>query len=353
MSRLLETLSLRSIKLRNRIGVSPMCQYSSVDGFANDWHLVHLGARASGGAGMVMTEATAVSPEGRISPDDLGIWKDEHIEMLARIARFIKGQGAVAAMQLAHAGRKASTLASGGSLSKAQGAWESFAPSPIPFAPDWQTPSPLDEPGMQKVVADFVAAAQRALAAGFEIIEIHAAHGYLLHQFLSPISNHRQDAWGGSLENRARFVREIARAVRAAWPQHLPLLMRVSATDWMEPESSWTLDQTVQLCRWLKDDGVDLIDTSSGGMVPHAKIKVGPGYQVPFAQRIRADAGIPTAAVGMISEAAQAELILEKGQADLILLAREYLRDPNFALHAAKALGDDIAWPKQYFRAKS
>jgi 2,4-dienoyl-CoA reductase-like NADH-dependent reductase (Old Yellow Enzyme family) len=353
MPRLFEPLALRGLSLRNRIAVSPMCQYSSEEGFATDWHLVHLGSRATGGAGLVIAEASAISPEGRISPDDLGIWKDAHIAMLSRITAFIKSQGAAPGIQLAHAGRKASTHASGGSLGADARAWQAVAPSALPFSPDWHVPTALDEAGIAKVIADFAAAAKRALTAGFEVIEVHSAHGYLLHQFLSPLSNQRRDKWGGSLENRARLAREVTRAVRAAWPDTLPLLVRLSATDWMEPEISWTPDQTVQLSRWLKEDGADLIDVSSGGLVPHAKIPIGPGYQAPFAQRVRSEAGISTAAVGMITEPRQAEAILEKGQADLVLLAREFLRDPYFPLHAAKALGVEIAWPRQYSRAKS
>jgi 2,4-dienoyl-CoA reductase-like NADH-dependent reductase (Old Yellow Enzyme family) len=346
--------TLRSITLRNRVGVSPMCQYSSVGGFATDWHLVHLGSRAVGGAGLVMAEATAVLPEGRISPSDLGIWSDAHVEPLARCARFIADHGAVPAIQPAHAGRKASTAApweGGGPLTPEQGGWRPIvAPSAIPFRPSDPVPEALDEAGIRRVIDAFAAAAQRALEAGFHIIEIHAAHGYLLHEFLSPLSNHRDDAYGGSLENRARLTMEVVEAVRRVWPDELPLFVRISATDWLA--DGWDIEQSVALTRMLAPLGVDLIDCSSGGIAPGARIPIAPGYQVEFAQRIRHDTGVPTAAVGLITTAHQAEAIVRDGCADVVLLAREELRDPYWPLHAARKLGAEIAWPVQYLRAK-
>ena len=330
-----------------------MCEYSSADGFANDWHLVHLGSRAVGGAGLVMTEAAAVAPEGRISPQDLGIWSDDHIEFLARITRFIHSQGSVAGMQLAHAGRKASTYRpwdGDGAVPEGSGGWTNVvAPSAIPFAPNYVQPQALTLEGIQSVVAAFAAAARRAREAGFRVIEVHAAHGYLLSEFLSPLANHRTDEYGGSLENRMRLLIEVVRAIRQTWPESAPLFVRISATDW--DESGWTLDDSVALAMRLKDAGVDLVDCSSGGLVPGASIPVGPGYQVPFAEAIRRETGVATGAVGMITKPEQAEDIVAGGRADAVLLARGMLRDPYWPLHAAKALAVNAAWPKQYGRA--
>lgn len=329
-----------------------MCQYSSKDGFANDWHFVHLGSRAQGGAGLVTTEAAAVLPEGRISPDDLGIWKDEHIPALARIAGFLHAQGSHAGMQLAHAGRKASTLSpfvGSGLVLPEDGGWRPVAPSAIAFAPNYAVPAELDHAGIHGVVEGFRRAASRVLQAGFDFVEIHAAHGYLLHEFLSPLSNHRTDAYGGSLTNRARLLVEVADAVRLEWPEHLPLFVRISATDWAE--GGWDIDESVQLARLLRDHGVDLVDCSSGGLVADAKVPVAAGYQVRFAARIRREAGIATAAVGLITEPAQANEIIARGEADFVFLARAMLRDPYWALHAAAALGEQASWPRQYLRA--
>ncbi|GLH68203.1 NADH:flavin oxidoreductase/NADH oxidase [Geothrix edaphica] len=353
MSRLFQPLTLRGLTLPNRIAVSPMCQYQAKDGVANDWHLVHLGGLAQGGAGLVMTEATAVVPEGRISPDDLGLWNEAQAEALARIVHFIASQGAVPGIQLAHAGRKASNPApwkGSGSLSLAAGGWTPTAPSALPFDEGWTVPTALDEPGILAIIEAFMDAARRAVAAGFRVIEVHAAHGYLLHQFLSPLSNQRTDAYGGSFENRTRLVREVVGALRNILPEELPLFTRISATDWAE--GGWTLDQSVALAKELKDLGVDLVDCSSGGLVPRAEIPLGPGYQVPFAARIRAEAGLPTGAVGLITDAEQAEQILAQDSADLILLGRELLRDPRWPLRAAKTLGADVAWPVSYLRAR-
>jgi 2,4-dienoyl-CoA reductase-like NADH-dependent reductase (Old Yellow Enzyme family) len=351
MSTLFEPFTLRGLTLKNRIVVSPMCQYSSVDGFANDWHLVHLGSRAVGGASLLILEATAVSPEGRITPDDLGIWQDEHVDFLRRINQFIDAQGCVPGVQLAHAGRKASTYAPWkGSGAVAEGGWETVAPSAIAFSDNYPIPVELDAIGLKKVIADFRAAAERSVQAGFRLIEIHAAHGYLLHQFLSPLSNQRTDTYGGSFENRIRLMLEVVAAVRQVVPDDFPIVVRISATDWTE--GGWTPDESVQLATWLRDRGVDLIDCSTGGNVPHAKIPVGPGYQVEFAERIRREVGIPTGAVGLITTPAEAEAIVASEQADLVLLAREELRDPYFPLHAAHELGADVAWPVQYERAK-
>jgi 2,4-dienoyl-CoA reductase-like NADH-dependent reductase (Old Yellow Enzyme family) len=351
---LFSPLTIRGLTLANRIAVSPMCEYSSIDGFANDWHLVHLGSRAVGGAGLVFTEATAVVPDGRISPQDLGIWKNEHIPMLARIASFIREHGAVAGMQLAHAGRKASTAApwnGGKPIGVENGGWSPLvAPSAIPFAEGYQTPVALDEAGIRSLVASFTDAARRALDAGVQVIEIHAAHGYLINEFLSPLSNTRTDAYGGSFENRTRFLRQIVEAVRAVWPDHLPLFVRISATEWTE--GGWDIEQSVELARAVAPLGVDLIDCSSGGNVPRVRIPLGPGYQVPLAARVRAESGVPTGAVGLITSAPQADEIVRSGKADLVFLAREELRDPYFPLHAARELGAHIAWPKQYLRAK-
>ena len=353
MSRLFQPLALRGLTLPNRIAVSPMCQYQAVDGVAQDWHLVHLGGLAQGGAGLVITEATAVTPEGRISPDDLGLWYDAQAEALGRIVRFIASQGAVPGIQLAHAGRKASNPApwkGSGSLPLAQGGWTPVAPSALPFDAGWTVPTALDATGLTGVIRAFADAARRALAAGFQVAEVHAAHGYLLHQFLSPLSNHREDAYGGSFENRTRLLREVVAAVRGVWPERLPLFVRLSTTDWVE--GGWNLEQSVELAKVLKGLGVDLVDCSSGGLVPRAEIPLGPGYQVPFAAAIRREVDMPTAAVGLITEPAQAEQIVANGEADAVLLARELLRDPYWPLRAARALRADGPWPKQYGRAK-
>jgi 2,4-dienoyl-CoA reductase-like NADH-dependent reductase (Old Yellow Enzyme family) len=350
---LYEPLTLRGVTMRNRIGVSPMCEYSSVDGFANDWHVVHLGSRAVGGAGLVLTEATAVTADGRISPHDLGIYRDEHVDMLSRIARFIAEQGAVPGMQLSHAGRKASTDApwrGGRPLSPAEGGWTPvWAPSAIPFGDRSPAPVALDQAGIDGVVAAFRAAAARALEAGFQTIELHAAHGYLLHEFLSPLSNHRIDEYGGSFENRIRLVLRVTDAVRGVWPERLPLLVRLSGTDWVP--GGWDVEQSVALARLLAPRGVDLVDCSSGGIVPGAKIPVGPGYQVHIAERIRAEGAIATAAVGLITDPEHADSIVRSGQADMVFLARQLLRDPYWPLHAAKRLGAAVTWPVQYQRA--
>ena len=346
-------LKIREITLRNRIAVSPMCEYSSDDGFANDWHLVHLGSRAVGGAGLVMVEATAVEARGRITPGDHGIYKDAHIEMLTRIAAFVRKQGAVAGIQIAHAGRKASCnvpwVKNGAPLAPEEGAWVTVAPSAVPFREGDPPPAALDKAGIRAIVEAFVAAARRALAAGFEVLEIHGAHGYLAHEFLSPLSNRRTDEYGGSFENRIRFLLETVEATRAVWPERLPFWVRISATDWKE--GGWTADDSVKLAAELKARGVDLIDCSSGGSAPDAKIPVGPGFQVPFAERIRRETGILTGAVGMITEPRQAEEVIASGQADVVLLAREFLRDPYWPLHAARALGVDVDPPVQYARA--
>ncbi|WP_247235677.1 NADPH dehydrogenase NamA [Telluribacter sp. SYSU D00476] len=352
---LFSPLTIRSIEFKNRIGVSPMCMYSSTDGFATDWHLVHLGSRAVGGAGLVLTEATAVSPEGRITPGDLGIWKDEHIEVLRRITTFIHAQGSVAGIQLAHAGRKASHQRpwEGGQALPPDHpeAWQTVAPSAVPFTELTPAPLALDEAGIRKIRQDFQDAAVRALRAGFKVVEIHAAHGYLLHEFLSPLSNHRNDQYGGSFENRIRLVQEVAEDIRKVWPEELPLFIRISASDWTE--GGWTADDSVALIKELKPYGVDLVDCSSGGNVAKVRIPVGPNYQVPFAEQVKKEADIRTAAVGMITETAQAEEIIADGKADMVFLAREFLRDPYFPLHAAQEVGVDIKWPVQYERAKN
>jgi 2,4-dienoyl-CoA reductase-like NADH-dependent reductase (Old Yellow Enzyme family) len=332
-----------------------MCQYSSEDGFATDWHLVHLGAFATGGAGLVLTEAAAVTPEGRISPHDLGIWDDAHIPMLRHITAFCRAQGAVMGIQLAHAGRKASTRRPweqpAGAVPLAEGGWDNvMAPSAVPFAPTYPLPQELSLDGIAQVIASFRAAANRALAAGFQVVELHAAHGYLLHEFLSPLANARTDRYGGSFENRTRLLLEVTDAVRAVWPDELPLIVRISATDWAD--GGWTVDESVQLASLLKARGVDLIDCSSGGLAAHQQIAIGPGYQVPFAHRIRAETGVPTAAVGLITDAAQAEQVVADGSADVVLLARELLRNPRWPLMAAHALGASITWPPQYERAR-
>jgi 2,4-dienoyl-CoA reductase-like NADH-dependent reductase (Old Yellow Enzyme family) len=350
---LFEPFKLREVTLSNRIVVSPMCQYSSVAGFANDWHFVHLGSRAVGGAGLILTEATAVLPEGRISPQDLGIWNDNHIEPLSRIVRFIHEQGGVAGIQLAHAGRKASThrpWEGEGSLPETKGGWRRIvAPSPVPFADNHGMPEPLTEDGILEVIRAFGEAARRAMESGFRVIEIHAAHGYLLHQFLSPLSNQRTDRYGGSFENRSRLLHETIEGVRKRWPEGLPLFVRISATDWAE--GGWDIEQSIELSRNLAQLGVDLIDCSSGGTLPRVPIPSGPGYQAAFAERIRRETGMSTAAVGMVTAPAQADHIVRNGQADLVVLARELLRDPYWPLRAARELGYPIAWPAQYLRA--
>lgn len=355
MAGLFDPLPLRSVTLKNRIAVSPMCQYSSENGFANEWHFVHLGSRAVGGAALVFTEANAVLADGRISPQDLGIWDDAHIEPLARIVRFIDGQGAVAGTQIAHAGRKASTYRpwdGNGVIAESAGGWSNVvAPSALKFAEGYPQPRALTDGGIAEVVAGFAVAAGRARSAGFRVLEIHAAHGYLLHEFLSPFSNQRTDRYGGSFENRTRIVREVVTAIRKVWPDNLPLFIRISATDWQE--GGWDLEQSVELARLLKTLGVDLVDCSSGGTLPKVTVPVGPGYQTPFAERIRADAGVATGAVGMITDAIQADHIVRTGQADLVILAREMLRDPYWPLRAARELGQPATWPVQYLRAAS
>lgn len=341
-------LTLRGLTLKNRIGVSPMCQYSSIDGFANDWHLVHLGSRAVGGAAVVFTEATAVTIEGRISPYDLGIWSDDHIEYLSRITDFISKQGAKPAIQLAHAGRKGSTNRpwEGGNVAQNEGGWKVVAPSAIPFSPTSLMPTELTLIQIQEVIQAFIQAAKRAVAANFKILEIHSAHGYLLHEFLSNLSNTRSDQYGGSFENRTRLLIDVIQGVRSVWPDEYPLFVRISATDWQE--GGWTLADSVRLSQQLKSHGVDVIDCSSGGNIATANIPVGPGYQTPFAAQIRREAKIATAAVGMITSSAQADHIIRSGQADLVLLARGMLNDPYFPIHAARALEKEIPTPVQY-----
>jgi 2,4-dienoyl-CoA reductase-like NADH-dependent reductase (Old Yellow Enzyme family) len=349
---LFSPFQLRSVTFANRIGVSPMCQYSSEDGFANDWHVVHLGSRAQGGAGLVMLEASAVVAEGRITPADLGIWKDEHIPALQRIASFIHSQGARAGSQLAHAGRKGSMsqpFAGERLLGPNEGGWQPVAPSTVAFSEIYAEPKALDKAGIDAVVEGFRQAAGRALKAGFDLVEIHAAHGYLLHEFMSPLANQRTDEYGGSFENRTRLVLEVVDAVRAEWPPHLPLFVRISATDWAE--GGWTVDESVALAKLFREHGVDLVDASSGALVPYAKIPVGPGFQVEFAARIRHEAGIATAAVGLITQPEQANTVIAEGQADLVFLAREMLRDPYWPVHAAAALGEPASWPVQYLRS--
>lgn len=352
MPHLFTPLKLREVTFANRIGIPPMCQYSATEGVASEWHFVHYGSRAVGGAALMIIEATAVVPEGRISPGDLGLWDDGQVAPLARIVRFAEEQGCVAAIQLAHAGRKASVglgWQPQRTLNPEEGGWATLAPSAIAFGEGYAAPQALDLAGTSKVVADFAAAARRALAAGFKVVEIHAAHGYLLHQFLSPLSNRRTDQYGGSFENRTRLVREVAAAVRAEWPAALPLLIRLSATDWVE--GGWNADETVALCGQLKDLGVDLVDVSTAGLVPTAVIPLGPGFQTEFAERIRKEAGLPTAAVGLITSPVQADHIIRSGQADMVLLGREMLRNPYWPRIAAKELGQTTPWPNQYLRA--
>jgi 2,4-dienoyl-CoA reductase-like NADH-dependent reductase (Old Yellow Enzyme family) len=353
MTGLFAPLRLRDLEMRNRIFVSPMCQYSATDGLANHWHLVHLGSRAVGGAGLVIAEATAVSPEGRITPYDLGIWSAEHARALAPVARFIKEQGAVPAIQLAHAGRKASTDApwSGGKpLPVNAMGWRTLAPSALPFAAGYTAPHAMSTDEIERIVLRFTDAARHALTAGFEVVEIHMAHGYLLHEFLSPLSNQRSDDYGGSLENRMRLPLRVAQEICTLWPSHLPVFVRISASDWKD--GGWDQAQSIELVHRLKQTGVDFIDCSSGGLVADATIPAAPGFQVPFAAAIRKQTGIATGAVGLITGAQQADQIIAGGQADAVLLARELLRDPYWPLHAAHTLGADIGWPKQYLRAK-
>ena len=353
MAKLFEPLKIKGVEFRNRIVVSPMCEYSSVDGFANDWHLVHLGSRAVGGAALVFTEAIAVSPEGRISPADLGIWKDEHIEFLKRIALFIHEHGAVAGTQLAHAGRKASVDApwrGNKVLSDEENGWKPVAPSEVAFSDTYRVPHELSKDEIKKVIRDFRNAAERALKAGFKVVEIHAAHGYLINEFFSPVSNTRTDEYGGAFENRIRIVLEIIESVKEVWPREYPLFVRISASEWSE--KGWNIDDSVKLAKVLKEKGVDLVDCSSGGNVYKAKINIGPLYQVPFAEKVKKEAGIMTGAVGLITTAQECEEILQSGKADMIFLARQLLREPYFPLHAAKELGVDIKWPDQYLRAK-
>jgi 2,4-dienoyl-CoA reductase-like NADH-dependent reductase (Old Yellow Enzyme family) len=352
MPGLFDPITLRGVTFPNRIFVSPMCQYSSEDGLANDWHLVHLGSRAVGGAALVMTEATAVLPEGRISPQDLGLWSDAHAAALAPAVHFLRRQGSVTGMQLAHAGRKGSTKRpweGTGAVSADSGAWVPVGPTDEAFAPGYPVPRPLDADGIRRVIEAFRAAAVRARDLGIQVIEVHAAHGYLLHEFLSPLTNVRRDAYGGSFDNRVRLCLEVVEAVRAVWPDPLPVFVRISATDWTP--GGWDVEQSVELARRLRNRGVDLVDCSSGGNVAHAQIPVGPGYQVPFAERIRREAGISSGAVGLITTPAEADAIVREGRADAVLLARALLRDPYWPLHAAQALGVTMAWPPQYLRA--
>ena len=351
--KLFSPLSIKSIQFKNRIAVSPMCQYSATDGFANDWHLVHLGSRASGGAGLIIQEATSVSPEGRISPQDLGLWKDEQIEKLKQINQFIISQNSIPGIQLAHAGRKASAASpwnGGRKVTSENGGWKTVAPSALAYHENETAPIALDKTGIQKVIADFKSATKRAVEAGYQVVEIHGAHGYLLHQFMSPLSNLRTDEYGGSFENRIRLTLEVVTAVQSEWPENLPLFVRISATDWAE--GGWNIEESIQLSKILKEKGVDLIDVSSGGAVSHQQIPLGPNYQVPFAESIKKETGILTAAVGLITNAKQAEEIISSGKADLVLFARESLRNPNLGLSFAHDLEAEIQWPKQYERAK-
>jgi 2,4-dienoyl-CoA reductase-like NADH-dependent reductase (Old Yellow Enzyme family) len=353
MTHLFSPLTIRSITLKNRIAVSPMCQYSSEDGFATDWHLVHLGSRAIGGAGLVIAEATAVSPDGRITPGDLGIWKDEHISFLKRITQFISDNGSVPGIQLAHAGRKSSVQISwegGENLYPDTGGWETLAPSAVAFKDGDIMPREMTVADIQRVTEDFKAAAKRALEAGFKVVELHGAHGYLINEFLSPASNLRTDEYGGSFENRARFLTNIVKEVRSVWPSDLPLFVRISATDWTE--KGWTEDDSVKLAKMLKEMDVDLIDCSTGGNVSGVKIPLVPLYQVPLAEKVKHEAGVLTGAVGLITTAKEAESVIAEGRADIVLMARELLRDPYFPLHAAHELGADTDWPVQYERAK-
>ncbi|MGE5458021.1 MAG: NADH:flavin oxidoreductase/NADH oxidase [Methanococcaceae archaeon] len=353
MSRLFSHLSVRGVEFKNRIFVSPMCQYSSIQGMPSDWHLVHLGSRAVGGAAMVMVEASAISPEGRISPDDSGIWNDQQAEAFERITSFIKSQDCIAGIQISHAGRKASTFApwkGSGEVKVEQGGWQTIAPSPIMFAENYPHPKEMTQEDIHQVIEDFKEAAQRSLNAGFRVIELHMAHGYLIHQFLSPLSNHRTDEYGGSLENRCRLAIEVTRAVRSILPDNFPLFIRISSTDWVE--KGWDELQSVALIKYLKPEGADLIDCSSGGNVMRASIPVAAGYQIPFSRKIKKETGILTGGVGLITAPEQAEQIIATGQADAVFMARELLRDPYWPLHAAKKLNFDIKWPDQYLRAR-
>jgi 2,4-dienoyl-CoA reductase-like NADH-dependent reductase (Old Yellow Enzyme family) len=352
MAHLFDPLSIRGITLPNRIAVSPMCQYSSTDGFANDWHLVHQGSRAVGGAGLIFTEATAVLPEGRITPQDMGIWKDAHVEFLSRITKFLIDHGSVPGMQIAHAGRKGSTQkpwVGSSKLSPEEGAWVPVAPSAIAYSEQYPMPQALTTQGIRDVVQAFGQAARRSLQAGYLVLEVHAAHGYLIHEFLSPLSNHRTDEYGGSFENRTRLAREVVTEVRKHWPDHLPLFIRISATDWKK--GGWDLDQSVELAKQLKPLAVDLVDCSSAALVPDQEIVPGPGFQVPFAERIRREAGIMTGAVGLIETREQVDEILANNRADLVLMAREFLRDTYWPLHAAMETKQKVSWPVQYHRA--
>ena len=352
MTHLFEPLRLRSLDLAHRILVSPMCQYSCEDGFATDWHFVHLGSRAVGGAALVFTEAAAVTADGRINPHDLGVYDDRHVEGLARISRFVQGQGTAAGIQLAHAGRKASTprpWESGHAVPPSEGGWEPLGPTAAAFSAGYPQPRELTGAELAAVVVAFRTAAARAREAGFQVVEIHAAHGYLIHEFLSPLVNTRSDRYGGSYDNRVRLCLEVVDAVRSVWPERLPVFVRLSCTDWKD--GGWDVEQAVELARRLREHGVDLVDCSSGGAVPDVMIPAGPGYQVPFAERIRREAGIATGAVGLITEAAQADTIVRTGQADCVLLARELLRHPYWPLHAARELGRVLPWPPQYLRA--
>ncbi len=353
MSMLFSPLELRSLTLKNRILLSPMCQYSCRDGLANDWHMAHLGSRAIGGAAMIMAEATAVLPEGRISPADCGLWNDAQMQAFVPITHFISAQGAIPAIQLGHAGRKASVLPpwrGGIAVDAQEGGWQPLAPSPVPFSAASVAPAELDHDQIEAISDSFAAAVRRALVAGFQVVEVHMAHGYLLHQFLSPLANHRRDDFGGSLENRMRLPLEVAKRVRAIWPENLPVFVRISATDWAE--GGWDLEQSLELCRRLKDIGIDLIDCSSGGLVSDAQIPVAPGFQTPFATAIRKEVGIATGAVGLITAAQQAEQIVATGLADVVLLGRELLRNPCWPLEAAALLQAEHSWPLQYERAK-
>jgi 2,4-dienoyl-CoA reductase-like NADH-dependent reductase (Old Yellow Enzyme family) len=353
MAKLFSSFEIKSVQLKNRIVISPMCQYSAEDGFTNDWHLVHLGSRAVGGAGLIIAEACAVAAEGRISPYDIGLWKDEHIPNLKRITTFIEAQGSVPAIQLAHAGRKASCAQpwkGGERLRKDEGGWQTFAPSAIPFNEKYSIPFSLSIEGIHKLIEHFKAAAKRAFDAGFKIIEIHAAHGYLIHEFFSPLYNQRSDTYGGSFQNRIRFLCEVVTAVQEVWPSNLPIFVRISATDWVD--GGWNIDESIELSRILKEMGIDLIDCSSGGNISHVRIPLSPGYQVPFSKKIKEATGISTGAVGLITDAHQAETILLNEEADLILFARESLRNPYFPLNAASALNEKIEWPIQYDRAR-
>jgi 2,4-dienoyl-CoA reductase-like NADH-dependent reductase (Old Yellow Enzyme family) len=353
-SQLFSSIQIKRLIFKNRIVISPMCQYSAIDGFANDWHLVHLGSRANGGAALIIQEATAVSPEGRISPSDLGLWKDEQIKKMQAINQFILSQNSIPGIQLAHAGRKASAAEpwnGNKKLDESNEGWDTVAPSAVGYHSNEKSPIALDNNGIQKVISNFKSATKRALKAGFQVVEIHAAHGYLLHEFLSPLSNFRTDEYGGSFENRIRLLLEVLEAVQSEWPTDLPLFVRISATDWAD--GGWNLVESLQLSEILKEKGVDLMDVSSGGLASHQQIPLGPGYQIPFAEKIKKETGILTGAVGLITNAHQAEEIVATGKADLVLIARESLRNPNLALDFAKELGADISWPKQYERAKN